>query len=107
MYFGLDSPPTWSHGAHGQVGGDPGPSRSRAGLTASGFPQIRTLSYCCQLVGGALVVRCPARSDVGTRLLELSSQLSRCRTVLRLFDDAAMFIYTKQYGLGAEVMGGL
>lgn len=63
---------------------------------------IRTLSYCCQLVGGALVVRCPARSDVGTRLLELSSQLSRCRTVLRLFDDAAMFIYTKQYGLGAE-----
>ncbi|KAK2509822.1 hypothetical protein MC885_017491 [Smutsia gigantea] len=63
---------------------------------------IRTLSYCCQLVGGALVERCPARSDVGTRLLELSSQLSHCRTILRLFDDAAMFIYTKQYGLGAE-----
>ncbi|XP_027438824.2 peroxisomal membrane protein 11C isoform X1 [Zalophus californianus] len=63
---------------------------------------IRTLGYCCQLVGGVLVERCPARSEVGTRLLTLSSQLSHCRTVLRLFDDVAMFIYTKQYGLGAE-----
>lgn len=42
---------------------------------------------------------------MGTRLLTLSSQLSHCRTVLRLFDDVAMFIYTKQYGLGAEVTG--
>lgn len=75
-------------------------------LTASGFPQIRTLGYCFQLVGGVLVERCPARSEVGTRLLTLSSQLSHCRTVLRLFDDVAMFIYTKQYGLGAEVTGG-
>ncbi|XP_070347953.1 peroxisomal membrane protein 11C isoform X2 [Equus asinus] len=63
---------------------------------------IRTLGYCCQLVGGVLVQQCPARSEVGTRLLALSSQLSHCRTVLRLFDDAAMFVYTKQYGLGAE-----
>ena len=74
-------------------------------LTASGFPQIRTLGYCCQLVGGVLVQQCRARSEVGTRLLALSSQLSHCRTVLRLFDDAAMFVYTKQYGLGAEVTG--
>ena len=74
-------------------------------LTASGFPQIRTLGYCCQLVGGVLVEQCPARSEVGTRLLALSSQLSHCRTVLRLFDDVAMFVYTKQYGLGAEVTG--
>ncbi|XP_007169136.1 peroxisomal membrane protein 11C isoform X1 [Balaenoptera acutorostrata] len=63
---------------------------------------IRTLGYCCQLVGGVLVEQCPARSEVGTRLLALSSQLSHCRTVLRLFDDVAMFVYTKQYGLGAE-----
>ncbi|XP_008049052.1 peroxisomal membrane protein 11C isoform X2 [Carlito syrichta] len=63
---------------------------------------IRTLGYCCQLVGGILVEQCPARSDVGTRLLVVSSQLSHCRTVLRLFDDLAMFIYTKHYGLGAE-----
>ncbi|XP_058394041.1 peroxisomal membrane protein 11C [Diceros bicornis minor] len=66
---------------------------------------IRTLGYCCQLVGGVLTEQCPARSEVGTRLLALSSQLSHCRTVLRLFDDLAMFIYTKQYGLGAEEEG--
>uniref|UniRef100_A0ABI8AIM5 Peroxisomal biogenesis factor 11 gamma n=1 Tax=Felis catus TaxID=9685 RepID=A0ABI8AIM5_FELCA len=69
---------------------------------ALSYLQIRTLGYCCQLVGGVLVEQCPARSEVGTRLLTLSSQLSHCRTVLRLFDDMAMFIYTKQYGLGAE-----
>ncbi|XP_057565325.1 peroxisomal membrane protein 11C [Hippopotamus amphibius kiboko] len=64
---------------------------------------IRTLGYCCQLVGGVLVEQCPAAgSEVGTRLLALSSQLSHCRTILRLFDDMPMFVYTKQYGLGAE-----
>ncbi|XP_075402035.1 peroxisomal membrane protein 11C [Tenrec ecaudatus] len=63
---------------------------------------IRMLGYCCQLVGGILVEQGPARSDVGTRLLALSTQLSHCRTVLRLFDDLAMFAYTKQYGLGTE-----
>uniref|UniRef100_A0A8C3WFA0 Peroxisomal biosis factor 11 gamma n=1 Tax=Catagonus wagneri TaxID=51154 RepID=A0A8C3WFA0_9CETA len=63
---------------------------------------IRTLGYCCQLVGGVLVEQCATRSEVGTRLLALSSQLSYCRTILRLFDDLAMFLYTKQYGLGAE-----
>ncbi|XP_005413247.1 PREDICTED: peroxisomal membrane protein 11C isoform X1 [Chinchilla lanigera] len=63
---------------------------------------IRTLGYCCQLVGGVLLERCPARSEVGTRLLAVSAQLSHCRTVLRLFDDLAMFLYTKQYGLGTE-----
>uniref|UniRef100_A0A8D2E3W8 Peroxisomal biogenesis factor 11 gamma n=1 Tax=Sciurus vulgaris TaxID=55149 RepID=A0A8D2E3W8_SCIVU len=63
---------------------------------------IRTLGYCCQLVGGVLMEQCPARSEVGTRLLAVSAQLSHCRTVLRLFDDLAMFVYTKQYGLGSE-----
>ncbi|XP_054422195.1 peroxisomal membrane protein 11C [Pteronotus mesoamericanus] len=63
---------------------------------------IRTLGYCCQLVGGVLAEHCPARSEVGTRLLVLSSQLSHCRTILRLFDDLAMFMCTKQYGLGTE-----
>lgn len=76
-------------------------------LTTSGFPQIRTLGYCCQLVGGVLVEQRATRSEVGTRLLVLSSQLSHCRTILRLFDDLAMFVYTKQYGLGAEVTGGV
>ncbi|XP_036902849.1 peroxisomal membrane protein 11C [Sturnira hondurensis] len=63
---------------------------------------IRTLGYSCQLVGGILVGHSPARSEVGTRLLVLSSQLSHCRTVLRLFDDLAMFLCTRQYGLGDE-----
>ncbi|XP_004595782.2 peroxisomal membrane protein 11C [Ochotona princeps] len=68
---------------------------------------IRTLGYCCQLVGGVLVECCPAESQAGTRLLAVSAQLSHCRTVLRLFDDLAMFTYTKQYGLGAEEEDGL
>ncbi|XP_006902730.1 PREDICTED: peroxisomal membrane protein 11C [Elephantulus edwardii] len=63
---------------------------------------IRTLGYCCQLVGGILVEQSPARAEVGTRLLTVSTQLSHCRTVLRLFDDLAMLAYTKQYGWGAE-----
>lgn len=63
---------------------------------------IRTLGYGCQLVGGVLLKQGPARSEVGMRLLAVSAQLSHCRTVLRLFDDLAMFLYTKQYGLGTE-----
>ncbi|KFO22959.1 Peroxisomal membrane protein 11C [Fukomys damarensis] len=63
---------------------------------------IRTLGYCCQLVGGVLLQQGPAGSEVGTRLLAVSAQLSHCRTVLRLFDDLAMFLYTKHYGLGTE-----
>uniref|UniRef100_G1Q7S5 Peroxisomal biosis factor 11 gamma n=1 Tax=Myotis lucifugus TaxID=59463 RepID=G1Q7S5_MYOLU len=62
---------------------------------------IRTLGYCCQLVGGVLVEQ-SGQGRRGGALLAVSSQLSGCRTILRLFDDAAMFVYTKQYGLGAE-----
>lgn len=76
-------------------------------VTASGLPQIRTLGYGCQLIGGVLVEQSPTRSEVGRRLLVVSAQLSHCRTVLRLFDDLAMFVYTKQYGLGAEVTGSV
>nr|AAH62135.1 Peroxisomal biogenesis factor 11 gamma [Mus musculus] len=63
---------------------------------------IRTLGYCCQLIGGVLVEQCPNRSEVGRRLLVVSAQFNHCRTVLRLFDDLAMFVYTKQYGLGTK-----
>ena len=80
-------------------------STMRPVVIASGLPQIRTLGYCCQLVGGVLVEQCPSRSELGRRLLVVSAQLSHCRTVLRLFDDPAMFDYTKQYGLGTEVTG--
>lgn len=84
-------------------GGDCGSALIGTVVTASGLPQIRTLGYCCQLIGGVLVEQCPTRSEVGRRLLVVSAQLSHCRTVLRLFDDLAMFVYTKQYGLGTEV----
>lgn len=63
---------------------------------------IRTLGYSCQLVGGILVEQGPGRSEIGSHLLALSSQLSHCRTVLRLFDDLAMLAYTKHYGLGPK-----
>ncbi|KAM5190528.1 peroxisomal membrane protein 11C isoform 4-T4 [Callospermophilus lateralis] len=94
----------------GQLRPERGQGRSGS-FTAKALPkprplmvdiQIRTLGYCCQLVGGVLVEQCPARFEVGTRLLVVSAQLSHCRTVLRLFDDLAMFVYTKQYGLGSE-----
>nr|XP_014430847.1 peroxisomal membrane protein 11C [Pelodiscus sinensis] len=39
---------------------------------------------------------------MGRRLLAVSTQLSHCRTVLRLFDDLAMLAYSCQYGLGAK-----
>ncbi|XP_039623128.1 peroxisomal membrane protein 11C [Polypterus senegalus] len=63
---------------------------------------IRTLCYGCQLVGGSMLQKSSGRSEVGRRLLLLSAQLSHCRTVLRLFDDLAMFLYTRDYGLGTE-----
>lgn len=83
-------------------GGDCSSAMTGTVVTASGLPQIRTLGYGCQLIGGVLVEQCPSRSEVGRRLLVVSAQFSHCRTVLRLFDDLAMFVYTKQYGLGAE-----
>ncbi|XP_054836679.1 peroxisomal membrane protein 11C isoform X2 [Eublepharis macularius] len=63
---------------------------------------IRTLCYGCQLTGGALARRDPAKAPVGRGLLALAAQLSHCRTVLRLFDDLAMLTYSCQYGLGAK-----
>ncbi|XP_015280150.1 PREDICTED: peroxisomal membrane protein 11C isoform X2 [Gekko japonicus] len=63
---------------------------------------VRTLCYGCQLAGGALARKDPARAPVGGSLLALAEQLSHCRTVLRLFDDLAMLTYSCQYGLGAK-----
>lgn len=84
-------------------GGDCSSAMTGTVVTASGLPQIRTLGYGCQLIGGVLVEQCPSRSEVGRRLLVVSAQFSHCRTVLRLFDDLAMFVYTKQYGLANAV----
>lgn len=61
---------------------------------------IRTLCYGCQLVGGVLVQTTDRRQEYGNSFLAMSSQLSHCRVVLRLFDDLSMFAYSKQYGLG-------
>ncbi|XP_030075116.1 peroxisomal membrane protein 11C [Microcaecilia unicolor] len=63
---------------------------------------IRTLCYSCQLVGGILVEKRNDKCESGKSLLALASQLSHCRTVLRLFDDLSMFAYSIQYGLGKK-----
>nr|XP_033813253.1 peroxisomal membrane protein 11C isoform X2 [Geotrypetes seraphini] len=63
---------------------------------------IRTLCYSCQLVGGILVEKRSDKYESGKSLLALASQLSHCRTVLRLFDDLSMFAYSIQYGLGKK-----
>ncbi|XP_071380660.1 peroxisomal membrane protein 11C isoform X2 [Centroberyx affinis] len=66
---------------------------------------IRTVCYGSQLVGGVLSrgggAGAEGASRLGNSLLLLSAQLSRCRTVLRLFDDLAMLAYSSSYGLGA------
>ncbi|XP_048832639.1 peroxisomal membrane protein 11C isoform X1 [Brienomyrus brachyistius] len=63
---------------------------------------IRTLCYGSLLAGGIVSQRGPGSSQLGNRLLLFSSQLSDCRTVLRLFDDLSMFAYTWSYGLGVS-----
>ncbi|NXR41992.1 PX11C protein, partial [Zosterops hypoxanthus] len=61
-------------------------------------PQVRALSYGCQLAGAAL----PGPGGLPGGLLAASAQLSSCRTVLRLFDDLAMLRHSCGYGLGPE-----
>ncbi|CAL9695094.1 unnamed protein product [Knipowitschia caucasica] len=68
---------------------------------------IRTACYGAQLVGGVLCrgsspsSHGPASLRLGRSLLLLSSQLSQCRTVLRLFDDLSMLAFSHSYGLGS------
>ncbi|KAJ0065531.1 hypothetical protein NL108_013090, partial [Boleophthalmus pectinirostris] len=65
---------------------------------------IRTACYGAQLVGGVLCRdSSPDGSSrrLGRSLLLFSTQLSHCRTVLRLFDDLSMLAYSQSYGLGA------
>ncbi|XP_075208694.1 peroxisomal membrane protein 11C-like isoform X2 [Anomaloglossus baeobatrachus] len=63
---------------------------------------IRTLCYSCQLLGGAITQRHGEAQPCGRSLLIVASQLSHCRTVLRLFDDLSMLAYSLQYGLGNQ-----
>ncbi|XP_053558910.1 peroxisomal membrane protein 11C [Bombina bombina] len=63
---------------------------------------MRTLCYSCQLLGGLLTQKSRRKQELGKSLLIVTSQLSHCRTVLRLFDDLSMLAYSKQYGLGKK-----
>ncbi|XP_063770843.1 peroxisomal membrane protein 11C isoform X2 [Pseudophryne corroboree] len=63
---------------------------------------MRTLGYSCQLLGGIITVKHGEKQHWGKSLLIVASQLSNCRTVLRLFDDLSMLTYSLQYGLGKQ-----
>ncbi|XP_053321706.1 peroxisomal membrane protein 11C [Spea bombifrons] len=63
---------------------------------------MRTLCYSCQLLGGLMTQKNGARPNFGKSLLIVASQLSHCRTVLRLFDDLSMLAYSMKYGLGKK-----
>ncbi|KAM8961260.1 peroxisomal membrane protein 11C [Pelodytes ibericus] len=63
---------------------------------------MRTLCYSCQLLGGVLTQKTGTEQDWGKSLLIVASQMSHCRTVLRLFDDLAMIVYSANYGLGKK-----
>ncbi|XP_075187407.1 peroxisomal membrane protein 11C-like [Anomaloglossus baeobatrachus] len=71
-------------------------------MDRSQFNTIRTLCYSCQLLGGAITQRHGETQPCGRSLLIVASQLSHCRTVLRLFDDLSMLAYSLQYGLGNQ-----
>ncbi|CAH2293126.1 Peroxisomal membrane 11C [Pelobates cultripes] len=61
---------------------------------------MRTLCYSCQLFGGVMMKNGEKKN--WESLLIVASQLSHCRTVLRLFDDLAMLAYSMKYGLGKK-----
>ncbi|XP_029469980.1 peroxisomal membrane protein 11C isoform X2 [Rhinatrema bivittatum] len=71
-------------------------------MSGRAYDQIRMLCYGCQLVGGILVEKTGDKHESGKRFLAVASQLSHCRTVLRLFDDLSMFAYSTHYGLGKK-----
>ncbi|NXN96114.1 PX11C protein, partial [Rhinopomastus cyanomelas] len=68
---------------------------------------VRALCYGCQLAGGALAGSKTPPSGMPGGLLAVSTQLSSCRTALRLFDDLAMLSYSCGYGLGPKDEDGL
>ncbi|XP_068127314.1 peroxisomal membrane protein 11C isoform X2 [Hyperolius riggenbachi] len=68
---------------------------------------MRTLCYSCQLLGGVVAKKHGDKQQCGKSLLIVASQLSHCRTVLRLFDDLSMLAYSLQYGLGKKEQDSL
>ncbi|XP_063311560.1 peroxisomal membrane protein 11C-like isoform X2 [Pelobates fuscus] len=63
---------------------------------------MRILCYSCQLFGGVMTQKNGEKKNWEKSLLIVASQLSHCRTVLRLFDDLAMLAYSMKYGLGKK-----
>lgn len=59
---------------------------------------LRTVQYGSQMIAGLKWVTPKGKE----RLLTLSSQLSLCRTILRLFDDLPMLSHSLSYGLGSQ-----
>ena len=63
---------------------------------------MRLLQYASFLVSGGLQkVSCEA---TGEKFRIFAEAMSECRTVLRLFDDAAMISFARSYGTGKEVI---
>lgn len=57
---------------------------------------IRLLQYVARFLAGSAATR------MGKRLQIIATEFSKCRTVLRLFDDLPMLAYTLHYGLGRK-----
>ncbi|XP_051893794.1 peroxisomal membrane protein 11C [Pristis pectinata] len=62
---------------------------------------VRVVCYSSRLLGGLQLASRNGRPELDRRLLRLSQELSNCRATLRLFDDLSMFLYSREYGLGA------
>ena len=63
---------------------------------------MRLLQYASFLASGGLhKVSCEA---TGEKFRIFAEAMSECRTVLRLFDDAAMISFARSYGTGKEVI---
>lgn len=62
---------------------------------------MRILQYASFLASGGLQKL--SRESSGEKFRIFAEAISECRTVLRLFDDAAMFSYARNYGTGKQV----
>ena len=62
---------------------------------------MRILQYASFLASGGL--HKVSYEATGEKFRVFAEAMSECRTVLRLFDDAAMISYARGYGTGKEV----
>ena len=59
---------------------------------------MRTVSFAACL-GSGLV----KNKELSQKLMRIMTEISSCRTILRLFDDMSMLAFTMKYGLGKHV----